>query len=386
LIIAICLSTLPTASTRAQLTPHPITLQHRKAFALSAPRQFDITPVAEGLKRPRFMAISPDGRLFVTELHDKTDNKQGRVVLLTNQDPGTRRFGTTTTFIDRLRNPNSILFVTDAGKDWLYVATTDTLFRYPYRRGSMTAVDRPQPIATFPGFGVSYKYGGWHLTRTLAMGPDHKLYVSIGSGCDACDTVAGTRAVILQMDLDGNHQRVFASGLRNAVGLRFVGRELYASNMGEDDLGLQKPDETIQHIVPGAFYGWPYYYQDGQRIRENPKFKGEKSRPATRIPLAFATLSAHSAPLGIEFFDNTNTDPLLSDHFRVALHGTLIPGLKRGYSISRVGHNERPIDIIGNFREGHITHGRPVDILNTAPNSFYFTDDYAGVVYYVSVR
>src|SRR5947209_548055 len=107
----------------------------------------------------------------------------------------------------------------------------------------------PQVLATFPDYGLSYKYGGWHLTRTIAFAPNGKLYVSVGSSCNACIEKEKARASIIEMNPDGTDQREFARGLRNAVGLKYLAGHLFASNQGSDHLGLQKPDETFYALT-----------------------------------------------------------------------------------------------------------------------------------------
>src|SRR6185295_17337028 len=107
--------------------------------------------------------------------------------------------------------------------------------------------------------------GGWHLTRTILIGGNGKLYVSVGSSCNACEEKEEVRASILEMDSDGQNQRPFAHGLRNAVGLRWANSSLFATNMGSDHLGTEKPADTMYRIKEDGNYGWPYCYQSGSR-------------------------------------------------------------------------------------------------------------------------
>lgn len=85
---------------------------------------------------------------------------------------------------------------------------------------------------TFPDYGLDYKYGGWHLTRIIAVAPNGKFYVSVGSSCNACAEREKVRASVLEMNADGSEQRIFAKGLRNAVGLKWIGKFLFATNLG----------------------------------------------------------------------------------------------------------------------------------------------------------
>ena len=200
---------------------------------------------AQGLKRVRFMAKSPDGRIFVTDMYNLTDNSKGAVYILDHFNPASENFKKVTTYLTGLRNPNSIAFYTDPnGVAWFYLALTDRLLRYKYNLSEDTPTAKPEVLATFPDYGLSYKYGGWHLTRTIAAGTNGKIYVSVGSSCNACEEKEEVRASVLEMDPVGKNQKFFARGLRNAVGLRWIKDGLIATNMGSDHLGDHKPADT----------------------------------------------------------------------------------------------------------------------------------------------
>ncbi|MGH9875972.1 MAG: PQQ-dependent sugar dehydrogenase, partial [Pyrinomonadaceae bacterium] len=238
--VAVSSATDVTAQRRARrlkLVPHRIALANGKSFNLNLPEEFGISVAAQGLKRVRFMARSPDGRIFVTDMYNLTDNTRGVVYILDEFDPASASFKKVTPYLQGLRNPNSIAFYHDPqGVDWFYLALTDRLLRYKYYEGEDTPSSTPEVLTTFPDYGLSYKYGGWHLTRTITIGGDGKIYVSVGSSCNACEEKEEVRASILEMDPDGKHLRKFARGLRNAVGLRWIRDRLYATNMGSDHL------------------------------------------------------------------------------------------------------------------------------------------------------
>jgi glucose/arabinose dehydrogenase len=369
-----------------QLTPHRISLANGKTFALNLPADFEIKIAAEGLKRVRFMAKAPDGRIFVTDMYSLADNKRGAVYILDEFDQTTKRFKRVIPFMTGLRNPNSVGFYQDsAGIDWFYLALTDRLLRYRYEAGSIKPAGTPETLATFPDYGLGYKYGGWHLTRTIAFGPNNKLYVSVGSSCNACEEKEEVRATIIEMDPDGKNQRYFARGLRNAVGLRFVDGRLYATNMVADHLGLDRPADTMGEITDGANYGWPFCFQVSGKVfidsKLNPggnRHDCKKSRP---LDISFA---AHVAPLGLEYFDTESPDALRSS-FLVALHGSTNKRIARGYRVVQVvGRSTR--DFITGFLQDGVVNGRPCDIFKLGPNSFLLTDDKAGVIYYVEQK
>ncbi len=368
-----------------RLTPHPIVLAGKRKFNLYLPEEFEITVAAENLKRVRFMARSPEGRIFATDMHDRTDNRRGAVYVLDRFDERAGRFRKVTRYLNNLRNPNSIAFHLDRrGDSWLYLALTDRLLRYRYMPGENAPAGEPEVLATFPDEGLSYKYGGWHLTRTITIGANNKLYVSVGSSCNACVEKEKVRASIIEMDLNGSNKRFFAQGLRNAVGLKWTEGRLFATNMGADHLGDNRPDDAMFVVDENANYGWPYCYQFRSRNYADGKFNpAQRAFPCRNVPRAFAFFGAHSSPLGFEYF-NDRSDSVLANSFLVALHGSSKLNLRRGCSIAQVREGGgAPQDFIGGFQEGRIIHGRPVDILRTGDNSFLFTDDTAGVIYYV---
>jgi glucose/arabinose dehydrogenase len=381
---------LSTTKGQAQtLKPNRVSLSTGVSFNLNLPADFAISVAAEGLKRVRFMARSPDGRIFVTDMYNLTDNRKGAVYILDEFDGPSRRFKKVIPYLTGLRNPNSIAFWTDElGNHWFYLALTDRLLRYKFSLGEIAPTGQPEVLATFPDYGLGYKYGGWHLTRTIAVGPDAKLYVSVGSSCNACEEKEAVRASILEMDPDGKNQKHFAGGLRNAVGLRWFEGKLYATNMGSDHLGANRPADTLVEVKKGTDYGWPYCYQAGSKLRRDEKFnrRGAKMN-CLEVPRAFWAMAAHSSPLGLEFF-TIRENPSLGGSVLVALHGSTAKSLKRGYRVARLrnlGPTARPAeeDFINGFLVNGKVFGRPVDIFRTGPDAFLLTDDRAGVVYYV---
>jgi len=366
------------------LEPHPIHLQKGIDLSLSVPKGYGINVAFEGLRRLRFMTKSPDGRLFATDMYNTSDNKRGRVYIFEDWDSAAKQFGKAVTFMDGLHNPNQVAFYTDEGRYYIYVSETGVLTRWPYHPGDTTVSGKPDTVATFPDYGLSYKYGGWHLTRTVIAGGNGKIYVAVGSSCNACEEKEEVRATILEMDPDGANQRFFARGLRNAVGLRWVGDKLFATDMGADHLGDHKPADTFYELRDGADYGWPYCYQSWKKVYVDGKYNpGGRKLSCKDVPVAYAAFDAHSSPLGLERFDARN-DPALGDVLLVALHGSSKKSLKRGYRLVRVtGPGAPPEDFIDGFLQAGKVRGRPADVLRFGPDAFLFTDDYAGVVYYV---
>jgi glucose/arabinose dehydrogenase len=397
------------------LIPHTVTLPN-KTITLSLPAPFTIDVAATGLHRPRFFAESPDHRIFVTEMHDLSDNQLGAIDILTGWNRQTHTFTGRTPYLQHLHNPNNLAFYTDPAthQTWLYTALTDRLVRYKYSVGDNAPTSAPEVLATFPAYGLNYKYGGWHLTRTVAFAPLHgktSLYITVGSSCNACTEKEDVRAALLVMDPDGKNQRILARGLRNAVDLQYIpsldGGALFASNMGDDQLGDRAPEDTFLELdsnaspsTPGLNYGWPTcYFENGTPQPDptvthpdplHPVFPPPPAGPplvqydCAKVPAAYTTFMAHSSPLGLAFFDASNH--ALANTFLVALHGAGHPRIGTGYRVVRftpTAHHPQ------NFILGFLTqqagepqvNGRPCGLLQTAPDTFLLTDDFNGVIY-----
>ncbi len=366
-----------------KLVPNKITLKDGRTFSLNVADGFEIIPAMEGLKRVRFFARAPDGRIFVTDMYDLTDNKRGKVYILDGWDARTGKFSTLKTYMSNLRNPNSCQFYRDSnGQDWFYLAETHQLTRRRFTPGETTPTDkRPEVLATFPDYGLSYKYGGWHLTRTISFSPDGRLYVSVGSSCNACVEKERVRASIVSMNPDGSDQREFARGLRNAAGLRAIGNYVFATNQGSDHLGLQKPDETFYALKDGTDYGWPYCHSSNGKIFADPGFK--RPGQCKNVPAPYAYFPAHSSALGFDYFDDEGAPELIKNGFLVALHGSTNKEIGRGYQIALMRKGEKLQNFITGFLVKGAVMGRPCDIMKLDANSFLFTDDNKGIVYYV---
>jgi glucose/arabinose dehydrogenase len=404
-----------------QLTPHPIHLANGKTLVLNVPANFTVNVAAQGLKRVRFLARSPDNRIFATDMHDLGDNALGKIYILDGWSEKTGTFAKITPYLEHLRNPNNLAFYTEPQQNgrprqsWLYLPLTDRLLRYKYSAGDNAPTGPPEVLAQYPDYGLNYKYGGWHLTRTVALATLHgktRLYVSVGSSCNACNEKEEVRATLTVMDPDGSDQEIIARGLRNAVGTEFIpsidGGALFATNMGADHLGDHAPEDTFfeldsnaHPVAAGSNYGWPTcYFEDGRphadRLISDPQSTDHvvPAPPAgppppqfdcTKIPAVYTTFAAHSSPLGLEYFDASNQ--ALGNTFLVALHGASHPEIGTGYRVVRFNDkNRRSQDFITGFLVDGKVKGRPCGILRIGPDAFLLTDDHDGVVYYVHAR
>ena len=370
-----------TAQQKIKLIPVQVRLAKGDSFQLNIPEDYQLSIAAEGLKRLRFLSMSPDGRLFATDMYDRSDNHKGRVLVFTNWNESIKKFEKVNTFLEGLHNPNQVAFY----KGYIYVAETDRLSRYTYHDGDDKATDTAQLLMNFPAYGLGYKYGGWHLTRSISFHND-KLYVSIGSSCNACIETEEIRASVIEMDPDGSHVNFFARGLRNSVGLKWIGDALWATGMGRDLIGPDKPEDLFQQIERDGYYGWPFYFQYRQHVYEDDQFKDSvKATWVKNPPIALLGFKAHSAPLGFDYLKGFD-DPVLNNSILVCLHGSTSVWRERGNSIVKVEKGNHYSEIVSGFLTGKTEagrHGRPCDILMKDEHSFFFTDDLNGVLYYL---
>lgn len=368
-----------------KLESKQVQLKSGKQFTLQVPQGYQITVAGEVEHRLRFMAKSPDGRLFATDMYNRGDNRLGRVIIFEQWNEQQKKFNKTTEYLTKLRNPNQVAFYSAAGQHFIYIAETGFIKRYKYAAGDNRPSDTGTIVARFPDYGLDYKYGGWHLTRSLTF-HNNKLYVSIGSSCNACIEKEGIRACVLEMDPDGKNSRIFAKGLRNSVAIKWVNNQFWATSMGRDQIGPDKPEDLMHTIVKDGFYGWPYYYQYRKKVYPDPEFKDSiKPKGMQPPPVAQTGFKAHSAPLGFDYLTGFS-DSSLNNSFLVALHGSTMVSRQRGNEVVQVMKDGSYRTIVGGFLQGKTEaqrYGRPCDVLQNSRNSFFVTDDKNGVLYYI---
>jgi glucose/arabinose dehydrogenase len=183
------------------------------------------------------------------------------------------------------------------------------------------------------------------------------------------------------MNPDGTKRRTFSSGLRNAVGLKWIGKTLFATNQGSDHLGVDKPDETFYALKFGADYGWAYCHQDNGRVFPDPEIK--RAKGCKNVPRSYTYFPARSSALGFDYFDAKTQDAAIKNSFLVALHGSSDKDMAKGYRIVIARKGKKNQDFMTGFLKGGDVFGRPCDIFKLSPDSFLFSDDNKGIVYYV---
>lgn len=374
-----------TASDTDKLVPKTVTFTDGKQATFRLPEEFDIAVAAEDLGKARFMAWSPDGRLFITDMVDWNLSHKGRVLILEDFDKAAKRFNKQSVYLTDQRGPNGLAFYKDhGGQTWIYVALTEALYRYPYKTGDTKPSGERQTVATFPNKQSPGADGiVWHVTRTIVF-KDDRLYVSVGSGCNLCEQpVSEVRAAVLVMDPDGKNVETYVTGFKNAVGIEFAGDTLYATENGVDHLGGEKPDDGMYKLEKGKNYGWPYCYElNGVKYEDAGRAWQRKSVNCAEVPKYFVSFGPHSAPLGLMYFEGSKT--LLDKTFLVALHGSHDPKLAKGYALVRVtldGKQETFMD--GFIDSAGKRPARPVAFLKNDETSFFLSDDHGGRIFYI---
>jgi glucose/arabinose dehydrogenase len=311
LALLFLLLALTSSAQQTALIPRQLAAAHNNSITLSLDHNFDIGVALTGLHRVRFFAIAPDHRLFVTDMYDRTDNRRGAVYILEGWNAEHHTFARAIPYLQHLRNPNNLAFYTDAsGQQWLYFALTDRLLRFKYKAGDTAPSSPPEVLARYPDYGLNYKYGGWHLTRTVEFGKlngQDKLFVTVGSSCNACVEKEAIRATLSVMNPDGSDQHIVAKNLRNAVTMQWdaTSKALYLSNMGDDQLGIHAPEDPffaisstqIEHALATnqpLDYGWPYCYFENGTVHPDPEFGKSTNAHCDLVPPAFTTFAAHS--------------------------------------------------------------------------------------------
>jgi glucose/arabinose dehydrogenase len=353
---------------------------------LQVPRGFTVNVFAEGLDRPRWLALTPTGDVLVTETY------QNRIRLLRDAN----RDGATDTqrIFASAANSVNIPFGMAFSQNAFFLGNTASVLRFPYRRGQEQLQGVGQKITDLPGGGYNQ-----HWTRNVVVSPDRrKLYVSIGSQSNV-DAEPLPRASIQVMNLDGTNRQTFAFGLRNPVGLDFhpATGELYTTVNERDGLGDDLVPDYLTRVRSSGFYGWPFAYLAPNRLDPNHVQNGRSVRPdlASRTLTPDVLFQAHSAPLGLEFYTGRTFPGRYRNGAFVAFRGSWNRNQGTGYKIVFVPFDSkgRPRGYYEDFLTGFLTNpavpttwGRPVGLLTLPDGSLLFTEEAHGRIYRIQYQ
>ena len=373
------------------------------------PPGFQAELVASGLHDPRALVTAPNGDIFVAE------SQPGRLRVL-RAGEGEAKARADSVFAAGLRGPFGMAFY-PPGPDpqWLYVANTASVVRYPYRNGDLKARGAAQVIVrTLAGAGGGDVQRG-HITRDLAFSPDgRQMFVSVGSASNVgegigrlapaaiarWDTQHGLgsawgdetdRAAVLVFDPDGGNRRVFASGLRNCVGLAVEPQSgaLWCSVNERDGLGDDLVPDFITRVRDGTFFGWPWYYLGAN---EDPRLRGARPDLQDKVTVPDVLIEAHSASMRLAFYDAGQFPAQYRGDAFAALHGSWNRSKRTGYKVIRVRLREgAPTGEYEDFMTGFVVNdasvwGRPVGVTVARDGALLVSEDGNGTIWRISYR
>jgi glucose/arabinose dehydrogenase len=337
---------------------------------IALPPGFVISVFASGLQSPRMMAIGPDQALYVAE------RGANRIVRLPDLDADGNA-DRIEVVAEELSAPSSLAFHPDGS---LYVGETPRILRLSKPDGQGVFQERQVIIRGLPVEG--------HNTRTVLVSPDGEhLFVSVGSSCNVCEEEDPRRAAILRYNPDGSGEEIYATGLRNAVGIAFRPgtEELWATNNGRDMLGDDLPPETINLVKSGDDFGWPRCHA-GRII--DPEYGGEQGCQGVTPPVV--EMQAHSAPLGLAFYTGEQFPKEYRDDLFVAFHGSWNRSVPTGYKVVRIPIEDGKPGPVQDFAVGWLSGGsawgRPVDVITAPDGSLFISDDGGGIIYRIVYR
>src|SRR3954471_3186913 len=326
----------------------------------NAPAGFKVELYASGLENPRELRTAPNGDVFLAE----SDPGVIKLFRGVTKDGKAER---SETFATGLKKPFGIAFYPPGpNPQWIYIGNTDSVVRFPYTNGDLKARGAEQKIADLPGGGRLR--GGGHSSRDIAFSKDgKKMYVSVGSHSNNDDDkLEFHRADVLEYNPDGSGFRVYASGIRNAVGIAINPQtgELWGSVNERDGLGDDLPPDYVTRIKDGGFYGWPWYYIGGH---QDPAHKGKHPELRDKVIVPDVLLQSHSASLAMTFYTGEQFPREYQGDAFAAEHGSWNRSKRTGYKIIRIRVKDgKPTGEYDDFITGFVgtggVWGRPVGV------------------------
>jgi glucose/arabinose dehydrogenase len=343
------------------------------ASRLTVPEGFEVNLYAGDVPLARWMHFTDSGDLIVSR------TRAGEVILLERDQNGDGKADGSHVLVADLDVPHG-LAIRDG---WLWIAERTGVGRIRFDAASGTVNGPLEKVVE----GLSGD--GFHLTRTIAFGPEGKLYLSQGSTCNVCVEQDARRGTMMRFNVDGSGAEIYATGLRNSVGFDWAPWDgsLYATENGRDLLGDDFPPDELNRIEPGGFYGWPFVNGFGV---PDPEFgPGNEARAAQSISPAHG-FRAHNAPLGMHFVRRAHLPDGFDRAALVALHGSWNRTKLDGYKVVSLHWSEDGSITERDFMTGFLgpdgVIGRPSDVTEGPDGSIYVADDYGGAIYRVTYR
>jgi len=368
------------AENHAQVVPRPSDAWPQ------APAGFQVQLFATGLDEPRKIITAPNGDLFVAE------SDAGAVTVFRGvKSDGS--FAQKETFASGLKHPFGLAFYpTGANPQYLYVGNTGSVVRYPYQNGDLKSRGKVETIV--PNLPTGTLVGGpGHWTRDVVFSQDNsKMFVAVGSYSNVSDnSLEKRRANILEFTPEGKSEQIYASGIRNPVGLAIDPRtgEIWASVNERDELGDDLPPDYITHVSEGGFYGWPWFYIGDH---EDPRHMNQRPDLKSKVIVPDVLIQAHSASLCITFYQATQFPSEYRGNIFAAEHGSWNRNKRTGYKVIFVPTPDgKATGEYDDFITGFVTKdgkvwGRPVGVTVGPEGSLYVTDDGSNSIWRISYQ
>jgi glucose/arabinose dehydrogenase len=352
-----------------------------------APEGFKVNEYATGLRNPRKLITAPNGDIFLAE------SGANQVKVLRDAD-GDGKAEVVSVYSDKFSQPFGIAFYPPGPKPThVYVANTDSVVRFPYTEGDTKAKGEPEKIVPdIPGGGRLA--GGGHWTRDIVFSLDgKKMFVSVGSRSNADDVdtqpLEKRRADILVFDPEGKGEKIYASGIRNAVGLAIEPKTgvLWCSVNERDGLGDHLVPDYVTHVEEGGFYGWPFYYIGGN---EDPRLKGKHPELKEKVIVPDVLLQSHSASLVMTFYNGNQFPKEYQFDAFAGEHGSWNRARRTGYKVIRVPMKDgKATGEYEDFLVGFVTPdgdvwGRPVGVTVAKDGALLVSDDGGLIIWRVA--
>lgn len=352
------------------------------------PEGFEVNIFAKDLNKPRKLVTAPNGDIFVVE------SSKGVIRVLRDAD-GDGGAETNEVFADGFQQPFGLAFYPPGpNPEYVYVANTGNIVRIPYKVGDTKARSPAEQIADLSAGGLLE--GGGHWTRDIVFSKDgQKLFASVGSKSNVDDETKipqeKERARIFEFNPDGSGKRVYASGIRNPVGLAINPQTgiLWASVNERDGLGDDLVPDYITQVKDGGFYGWPWFYLGKN---QDPRHPGAKPDLADQVIVPDVLLQAHSASLNMLFYEGTQFPEKYRGDAFAALHGSWNRAMRTGYKVIRVPlKNGTPQGVYEDFLTGFVNQdgdvwGRPVGLTVAKDGSLLVCEDGNSIIWRISYK
>jgi glucose/arabinose dehydrogenase len=389
ILLATCLSLTATAvAQKGHPAKQPVSANVNTYFAahedfqpsfisrLKVPAGFKVTIAASGLGKPRMMAVGANNNLYITR------RDVGDVLLLQNRDAN-GKYTSLKTIVAQFNGVHGITI----HEGWLYLCATKKM-----ARGKLNADGTVGKLDTLIN---DLPDGGQHDNRTIAFGPDGKLYLTVGSDCNDCKETNPEHATMLQMNADGTERKVYARGLRNTLGFDWhpQTKELWGMDHGTDWRGDEIPPEELNKIIKDGDYGWPLVYgkQTPDPTREDPVGSTKEAYAKTTQP-AVMMFPAHAAPIDFKFLgkaDKADFPAAYHEDALVTWHGSWNRQDPQGFKVQRIrfvnGQPTEAIDFLTGFYNpaAKTRFGRPAGLAIASDGTIFISDDAGGAIYAV---